>query len=98
MQYDKNAPAAIVSSRIVAQDFPFSRSFCESANPKGTNSDMFKKASKGPLVFPPLTRRNGDLFSGGLVCKANRKGYSVRKRMPATASNRIRFDQPEAVF
>jgi hypothetical protein len=87
-----------VSSRIVAPDFPFSRSLSESPKPNGTNSDMFKKATRGPVLFPPLTRRNGDPFNAGFACKENRKGYSVRKRMPVTASARIRFDQLEAVF
>jgi hypothetical protein len=59
---------------------------------------MFKKALRGPLVFPPLIRRNGDPFSGGFVCNENRKGYRVRKKMPAAASASIRFDHPEAVF
>ena len=44
---------------------------------------MFKTAIRGPVLFPSLTRRNGDLLSGGLVCKENRKGYNVRKTMPA---------------
>jgi len=94
MAYEKIAPAVHTMNKVASRETFFSRSFSAKPKPNGTNSKTFKKTSRGPQVFMPLPSKKGHGLPKGLDWKSKRKGKSVKKRIPAIAAIRNRFDQP----
>src|ERR1700683_4914250 len=87
------APADSAIQRIAIRDILRSRNFSANPKPKGANNKTLRNTSRRPAVLVSAPNEKGEVFPGSFAWKSKRKGESVRKRMPASAAIKNRFDQ-----